>query len=122
MGLYSDLQTDISDAFYGDLLDATKTLTVTKKVVGAYDPALGTAPITKTVNTMRCVVVSDNVGEKLDEYTSTDEVIVLVLDSDKTVTTFDLGDGVNVDGSDYLIKGVGKDPAGVAHTIKCRKD
>lgn len=120
MGLYSELQEDLVEAFDDDLSDAVATLTVTIITQGAYDPATGDTPSTPVDYTMRCIVIKDVVGEEPDEPDSTDNVQLLVLDSEKTVD-FKTDMKVNVRDSDYEIAGIKVDPVSATHILKCRK-
>jgi len=122
MGLYADLQTDISDAFDNDLVDAVKTLTLIREDTGVYNPATGSPDITTSEYIMRCVVTSDKTGENLDNDSSLDAVEILILDSDKTVSEFKLGDTVTIDDLyDYVVSGLETDPVSATHTLICRK-
>ena len=121
MGIYSDLQADLSEAFSGDLLDATTTLSIVEESVGTYNPATGSPTITETTSIMRCVRLDYGIGENMEDDTSTDFTKILVLDSEKTVAKFSIGVKAILDGFDYIVKGVSIDPTKSSHTLKLRR-
>jgi len=121
MGLYTDLQADLKSAFDGDLSDATDTLVITMENVSAYDPALGQPVSTTESFSMRCVVLKDLIGQDPDDPLKSDELLILVLDSEKTVDSFAVEMEVAIRGAKYEINGLAIDPVSATHTLKCRK-
>lgn len=120
MGIYSDLQTDLAEAFDNDLSDAVVGVVFSVETVGSYNPATGSVASTKTTYTTRCVVIKDVMGQDPDEPARRDEVHILVLDSEKVVSSFIIGMGVLVRGENYEISGAAIDPVSATHTLVCR--
>lgn len=123
MGIYADIQADLKEAMDDDLADAVATLTITETVSStAYDPATGTITNTPVVNTMRCIVVDADDKDEGQPYsdTTSNDLEVMVLDSEKTVN-FRVGLQANVRGLDYKIEQYKKDPAGATHSLELRR-
>lgn len=123
MGLYTDITTDIAGAFDSDLSDAVETLTITEFGAASYNPVTGTSTPTETNYTTRGVVTRFINGEIIDEVTLTDSVQILILDSEKSVSKFELGMKVLIgtETQPYKISGVSRDPAKITYTLQCRR-
>ena len=122
MGLYQDIQNDVSEAMAGDLLDAVASLVVTESVSStAYNPVGGTVSNTPVQYTMDCIVMDDDEEKKDEEDYSTDYVKLLILDSKRTIPEFKVGMKATVRESDYTIGKVTIDPVGATYVLKCRK-
>jgi len=123
MGIYNNIQIDMKEAMDDDLKDATATLTITEtESSNTYDPINGTVSSTPIINTMRCIIVGPDDSDEQDPENpaSTNDLEVMVLDSEKTVT-FKLGLTANVRGSDYEISKYKVDPAGATHNLNLRR-
>lgn len=121
MGIYSDLTKELTDAFNGDLADAIVSLVISVSTVSDYDPVLGKPVETTKTTTIRGVKLKDNIGEHIDEPIDSDEMVVMVLDAEKSIDAFKLEMSIEVDGRAFKINGVKIDPVGATHTIKLRK-
>lgn len=121
MGIYSDLQDDLKDAFDGDLFDATDTLVIKKETVLSYDTVLGAQVSTTETFSMRCIMLKDLTGQDADDPVRSDEAMILVLDSEKTVDKFELEMEVEIRDSKYEVKGISIDPVKATHMLKCRR-
>jgi len=120
MGLYNDIQTDLSSAFEGDLLDATRTVQFVT-YTNVYNDTTMQNTLTESSTDVRAVKISSYEGENIDEPTKNDSVKYLVIDSDRNGVGFEL-DMKIVDGSDnYKVTGISTDPAGASWTISGRR-
>ena len=120
MGLYDDLQSDISSAFNADLADAVKVIELKVETVTGYNAALGAQTSTFATYETRGVVTKSEIEKDSDATMSEGYVDILILDSEKTVVSFEMEMDVIVDGVTYEIKGLSLDPAGATHTLTCR--
>ncbi len=119
MGLYDDLQDDISSAFDGDLSDAVKAIELKVETVGGYDPLLGPTSTFSSYET-RGVVTKSEVYKNSNAALSEGYIDVLILDSEKVIDDFVMEMDVVVGGKTYEVKGIEVDPAGATHTLTCR--
>ena len=119
MGLYDDLQSDISSAFNADLADAVKVIELKVETVTGYSPTSGPTSVFASYET-RGVVTKSEIEKGSDATMSEGYVDILILDSEKTVVSFEMEMDVIVNGVTYEIKGLSLDPAGATHTLTCR--
>ena len=122
MGLYQDIQDDVTEAMAGDLADAVAILVITESVSStAYNPVGGTVTSTPVQYTMECIVMGDDEEKKDEEDYSTDYVKLLILDSKRTIPEFKVGMKATVRQADYTIGKITIDPVGATYVLKCRK-
>ena len=120
MGLKSDIQTDIANAFDGDLADAVKTFTISKDPTQTYDAATGGIVTGKVVSfswrgvftsTVKTLIV-DGAEVPVDT-----EIIALQNEATSDPTLYSYitqGDTL------YEIMNIGWDPANCTYMISCR--
>lgn len=123
MGIYTDITESLVAEFNGDLADAVKAVTVTEFGTPVYDPITGTNSPSETVYVTRGVPTVNVEGDIMDENNRTNVIELLILDFEKQVTEFKVGMKILVDGftQTYKVSGVSIDPAGVTHTLQCRR-
>lgn len=121
MGIYSDLQSDLKEAFDDDLFDAVEVLTIKDVQQGAYDPVTGLTSDTILTYKTRCIVLMDEVEEENDTPIQTDQLKLLVLDSEKKIEEFKTGLVLTVRGSEYELVYVKTDSAKATHVLYCKK-
>lgn len=122
MGLYSDLQNDIIEAFNNDLLDATRTIQV-KVITGeTYDEiTMKNVPVSISKD-VRAVKLDDEEDEIIDSSSNLNMSKFLIMDYDKITSgiEFELEQEI-IDGNDsYKIKGISQDPAKASWILTCR--
>ena len=120
MGIYSELQEKISNAFDTSLLDATRNVQFIN-YTSVYDTVTMENALTEISSTLRCVRLRINQGDILDEASFKDTARYLILDQDRDGFEFILEQKV-VDGTDeFKIKEIKSDPVGASWTVDCRK-
>ena len=120
MGLYADIQKDISEAFDNDLSDAVKSVEIIHETISDYNTTTG-APVVESLSyDTRGVVIDNNSERGSDNTLSEGEIEILILDSEKEVDKFIIGMDAVIGDDIYEIKGIMIDPAGATHTLKCR--
>ena len=120
MGLYDEIQKDISSAFDGDLADTVKVITIRVETVTGYNAALGAPSSTFASYETRGVVTESESEKDSDASMSEGSIDVLILDSEKTVDSFEMEMNVIVEGTTYEINGISVDAAGATHILTCR--
>lgn len=123
MGMYADIQADMKEAMAGDLADAVAVLTVTESASSTvYDPVTGGITNVPVIASMNCIIVDADLKDEIDpdSNTSTNDLEVMVLDSEKTAE-FSVGIDVNVRGSDYEVMKYKIDPSGATHNLGLRR-
>ncbi len=79
MGLTTDIQKDLAEAFDGDLADAVKSFSITQFQKGQYDPNTGDVGGTSTTTTSRGVFTDYTQPEILNsEIEPTDEKLIIL--------------------------------------------
>lgn len=139
MGIRSDIQADIAEAFDDDLADAVGALRLTKEEAGEYDPVTGTTPSTSTHYYGRGVFGSFDQNEIDGQHIIRTDIKLTVLqneiaDENDVAGVPEIGlllvneSGVNDWFScffntydDYRVVQVMQDPAKAAWTIQLRK-
>ena len=119
MGLYDEIQKDISSAFDGDLSDAVKSIELKVETVSGYSPSTGPISTFKIYET-RGVVTKSETEKDSDASMREGSIDVLILDSEKTVDSLEMEMDVVIAGVTYEINGISSDPAGATHTLTCR--
>lgn len=120
MGLYQELQNDLTEAFNTDLSDAVKSFLFTENATSTYDPITGTNSTTETSTPIRGIPLDHNTGEIVDKPTRTDALEILVLDVDATIT-FNLDQKITFENQDFILKGITPDPAKASWTLFARR-
>jgi len=124
MGLYSDLQKDLKNAFETDLLDTYIEIVVTEFGEPVYDPVSGT-PVTPEINyTVKCIRLENIIGEVVDKSTTQDFAEYIILDEDKissTIQEFKIDQRITDNNEEYRVSGIDVDPAKATHTLNCRR-
>jgi len=118
MGLYDDLQTDLTEAWNNDLSDAVVDIEFTILSAPVYDPSTGVSTPTEVVHTMRGIVLINETKEITQEPNRTHDLEIIILDVDKT-EDFVIDTKVTYNGGDYKISEYEVDPVTASHTIKC---
>jgi hypothetical protein len=115
MGLRSEIQADIAEAFDADLADAVQAFTGTRTVTGAYDPSTGTSSTTTTTYTGRGVFGGYKVGEFDGQHIRATDTMLTALQSETTDTP-KVGDDI----AGLRVMDIGNDPAGATWSIQLR--
>lgn len=122
MGIYDEIQTELSEAFDSteELNDAVITFTVTQFGTSTYNPTTGVNTRTENTQSCRGVEILNLTGEHIDEPTISDGIKLLVLDSEKPFA-FDIGMKVVTSNGEFKISAISPDPAYSTWTLSCRK-
>jgi len=128
MGLRSEIQADIAEAFDTDLADAVQTFSGSRTVQGSYDPATGTSTTTTVTYTGRGVFGSFKAEELNQHIVSTDEKLYGILQNELLVND-EQGQPTSVpatpETSDLIsgkrVVAVMRDPASATWTVALRK-
>lgn len=118
MGLYDTIQADVKAALQTDLLDAYKTITVTKITSGTYNPTTGAVTEVIDSKAFQGIVLKHIVGDVLDNAEEVEMLKLLALDSDKPYA-FAVDQKITYLGIDYKISGTKTDPVNATWTLSC---
>lgn len=121
MGLSTDIQADLAEAYVGDLADVYQALTVTSYSSSVYNPTTGVPARTGTTRTVYGAVLDDKLNNIKNEPHRLRELEILILDQDKGSSDFNIGDKVTYSSSTFEIVEIMIDPVGATHTLKCEK-
>lgn len=124
MGLRSDIQTDMAEAFDGDLADAVATFTASRVTTsGTLDPVTGDYPTTTTAYSGRGIFANYEAREVDGQHIlATDTKLIalqneVVRDSDGSQYAPAVDDTL----AGYRVVNVGKDPAGAIWEVQLRR-
>ncbi len=122
MGLYSEIQYDLTQAFENDLLDAVRTITVYTVSGEVYDDITMKNVITYSPDDVRAVKVKDVIGENIDSSTSSNIAEFIIIDADKISSgvIFELEKKITDGTNTYKIEGIEQDPAEASWVLTCR--
>lgn len=120
MGLYEDVNRDLSDAFNTDLLDAVRIIQFIV-VTDSYDDETMINTTTETPTDVRAVVSSDFEGERIDEAPLTNSIKILVIDSDRNSVEFKVDMIIKDNTATYKLRAFNPDPAKASWTIYARR-
>ena len=111
MGIYSDIQDEVSNAMDTDLSDATVALVLKQLYSDDYDPATGTSRKINIETETRGIAVPVDLSLIDGEVLKIGDVQFIILDSELSELP-DLGDFIHYGGEDYEILRSERDPAG----------
>ena len=119
MGIYEELQQDISEALSTDLADAARQITFIT-YTNVYDEDLMKNVRLETTSVVRAINIKSIEGENIDVPTSNDIVQYLILDTDLAV---DLKLEMKIiDGDkEYKVSSITTDPTKSTWTVTARK-
>lgn len=115
MGLRSDIQADIAEAFDDDLADAVKPFDGKREVTGPYDPSIGGPSVTIVEYSGRGVFGGFRADE-LNEYIDATDVKLTALQNEVGDDP-QVGDRIN----GAKVVAVMKDPADVSFSLALRE-
>lgn len=118
--MYNDIQTDIKDALDNDLSDVVSDFVFKVYGQAVYNPATGTSVTPETLINVRGVIITDIQGEIADLPNTRDGVKLLIMNDDTTIA-FEVDNEVLVDGINYKLSGVKKEPGSISWLLDCRK-
>lgn len=125
MGLRSDIQTDMAEAFDTDLADAVKPITIMPKnaELGQFNPATGKVelnnPSKPPLQTRGVFSLFKETARNNESYEPNDLSLVILQNELSGIPEID-GRAISAEG-EYTIIDVEKDPADAVWILQCRK-
>lgn len=118
MGLYADLQKDLSEAFNTDLLDAYVDFQLVTSSEGDYDTITGVNTVIETTTPFKGIDLTNIDKASLDSPANIYDLKIFVLDSDKP-TTFTKEQKINYSNISYRLMIIDTDPVKAGWVLKC---
>jgi hypothetical protein len=110
MGIYDDIQSEISEALDNDLSDTSVPLTLVQVYSDDYDPSTGTSRKIEVETETRGVAIPVDISKIDGEALKIGDVQFLILDSELAEIP-ELGEVIQYKSEDYTITDIGRDPA-----------
>ena len=122
MGLRSEIQNAVSEAFNTDLADAVETFEVLRKT--GYDPLTQTPPSWEVAGSGRGVFSATALRgaiQRIPDAAFNSEDLELVCLQNEVTVEPQVRDRVRYDGKEYIVEGVYPDPAGATYVLWLKK-